>query len=102
MILPNNDFTLKLSLKEKIGSSSRNGILDSPHSKLKYVFLLFARKFIKFFRQCAYSVLLNEMKQVHLCVGDLFFESFSASARNKQNKTKQKNQRPHQRDIIEG
>lgn len=38
MILLNNDFTLKLSLTEKIGSGSRNGIPDSPHSKLEYIF----------------------------------------------------------------
>lgn len=78
MILLNSDFTLKHFLKEEIGSSSKNCIPDSLHSKLQHVFLLFARKFIKFFRQCAYSALLNEMKQVHLCVGDLFFLNFSA------------------------
>lgn len=36
---------------------------NSPHFKLEHVFLPFARKFIKNFRQCAYSALLNEMKK---------------------------------------
>lgn len=36
---------------------------NSPHFKLDHVFLPFARKFINFFRQCAYSALLNKMKK---------------------------------------
>lgn len=43
-----NDFTLGLSLKEKIGRGSKNTVLPNSYFKLKQVFLSFARKFIKF------------------------------------------------------
>lgn len=89
-----NDFTLKLSLKEKIGRSSRNMVLPFFILNQSTFFFRFPEISPNFYNQCVYSASLNYMKQVKLSVCALLLLFFKF-----QNLHKLKNSL-HQRDMY--